>query len=153
MSQLRRRQIHAQPGGLLRYSWENASEFQPALGKADALLAWLSLQPNAENIADHNEPTIPPGVLARWPFWSGKPQVGAVRQEGDGAHRFLICSVCSTEWAYGKSAVRHVGKKLKISLRFTRQASSPCSSRALQHLPPLHQDRRPHQERPCGSGC
>ncbi len=32
----------------------------------------------------------------------GKPQVGVLRQEGDGAKRFLICSLCSTEWAYGR---------------------------------------------------
>jgi FdhE protein len=101
---------------LLRYSWEDASEFQPALGKADALLAWLFLQPYAENLADHNEPTTPPGVLARCPFCSGKPQVGAVRQEGGGARRFLICSVCSTEWAYGQISCPACGEEVEDKL-------------------------------------
>jgi FdhE protein len=30
----------------------------------------------------------------------GKPQVGALRPEGDGGKRSLICSLCATEWTY-----------------------------------------------------
>ena len=86
---------------LLISAWENGSEFQPA-GNPESLLAWLFLQPYAENLADHNTRTPLRGTPVRCPFCLGKPQVGALRQEGDGAKRFLICSLCSTEWAYGR---------------------------------------------------
>jgi FdhE protein len=86
---------------LLISAWENASEFQPA-GNSESLLAWLFLQPYAENLADHNTRTPLRGTPVRCPFCLGKPQVGALRQEGDGAKRFLICSLCSTEWSYGR---------------------------------------------------
>jgi FdhE protein len=87
---------------LLLSAWENASDFQPALANAESLLAWLFLQPYAENFADHNAHAPLRGTPARCPFCLGKPQVGVLRPEGVGAKRFLICSLCSTEWAYGR---------------------------------------------------
>ena len=87
---------------LLISAWENASDFQPALANAESLLAWLFLQPYAENLADHNAHAPLHGTTAHCPFCLGKPQVGVLRPEGDGAKRFLICSLCSTEWAYGR---------------------------------------------------
>lgn len=82
--------------------WEKASDFQPALANPESLLAWLFLQPYAESLADHNAHAPLHGTTARCPFCLGKPQVGVLRPEGDGAKRFLICSLCSTEWAYGR---------------------------------------------------
>ncbi len=34
------------------------------------------------------------------PFCSHKPAVAALRGEGDGGKRWLVCSLCSTEWEY-----------------------------------------------------
>jgi FdhE protein len=99
------RDLKSQPGGqwqnLLQSTWA-ASDRQPALGKPETLLAWLFLQPNAEYIADYSEATPSHGKQAVCPRCSGRPQVGVLRQEGDGAKRSLICSLCSTEWAYGR---------------------------------------------------
>ena len=87
---------------LLGSCWSDAGEFESAPGESETLLAWLFLQPCAENLAEHCEHASPRGTVARCPVCSGRPQVGVLRPEGDGAKRFLICSVCSTEWAYGR---------------------------------------------------
>jgi FdhE protein len=86
---------------VLTSTWA-ASDFQPAPDKPEALLAWLFLQPYAEYLADYGEKAPSNGMHAVCPRCSGKPQVGVLRQEGDGAKRSLICSLCSTEWAYGR---------------------------------------------------
>jgi len=58
------------------------------------------LQPYAEYCAHHTEHS-PAGAAPRvCPQCGGKPQVGVLRQEGDGAKRSLICSRCLTEWDY-----------------------------------------------------
>jgi FdhE protein len=94
-------QSAGQKQDLLTSTW-TASDFQPAPGKPEALLAWLFLQPYAEYLADYSEAAPSNGKRAVCPRCSGKPQVGVLRQEGDGAKRSLICSLCSTEWAYGR---------------------------------------------------
>jgi formate dehydrogenase accessory protein FdhE len=86
---------------LLTSTWSE-SDFQPAPDKAEPLLAWLFLQPYAEYLADHSEAAHSNGKQAVCPRCSGKPQVGVLRPEGDGSKRSLICSRCSTEWAYGR---------------------------------------------------
>jgi FdhE protein len=99
------RDLKSHPSGqrqtLLQCTWA-ASDFQPAPDKPEALLAWLFLQPYAEYLADYGEKAPSNGMPAVCPRCSGKPQVGVLRQEGDGAKRSLLCSLCSTEWAYGR---------------------------------------------------
>jgi len=82
--------------------WRNASDFQPNSGQPGMLLAWIFLQPHAEYLADHNGGVSREETLAVCPFCSGKPMVGVLRPEGDGAKRSLICSMCATEWTYGR---------------------------------------------------
>ena len=86
---------------LARY-WRRAPDFQPASGDTETLLAWIFLQPYAEYLADHSEPMPRNERVAVCPFCSGRPLVGVLRAEGDGAKRSLICSLCSTEWTYGR---------------------------------------------------
>jgi FdhE protein len=87
---------------LLTSFWRTASDFQPSPGQPEELLAWIFLQPQAEYLADHNGHISRQDTLAVCPFCSGKPIVGVLRPEGDGAKRSLICSMCATEWAYGR---------------------------------------------------
>lgn len=72
-----------------------------SLTEAEALLAWIFLQPYAESLADRTGPVetreTTPSLCPRC---SSRPQVGALRQQGDGAKRSLICSLCATEWDY-----------------------------------------------------
>jgi len=84
----------------LASAWQRATDFTPA--GAEALLAWIFLQPYAECLANGIERTPTSGALPICPFCSAKPVVGVLRPEGDGGKRSLICSLCSTEWPFGR---------------------------------------------------
>lgn len=79
------------------------SEQLPA---AESLIAWTFLQPYAEGIADQaaDQATDQAGPVetqsALCPLCLRRPQVGVLRQLGDGGKRSLICSLCATEWEY-----------------------------------------------------
>jgi FdhE protein len=67
---------------------------------SEIFFARAFLQPYAEFLAAKE---APPAGDYRWPVCPvcrGKPQVGVLRPEGDGAKRSLICSICSNEWDY-----------------------------------------------------
>jgi FdhE protein len=80
--------------------WDASLGSPVNLDPAAALLSWIFLQPYAEYLADHTEWTAPHGTPSVCPLCGGKPQVGALRPEGDGGKRSLICSLCGTEWPY-----------------------------------------------------
>ncbi|HEU4415962.1 MAG TPA: formate dehydrogenase accessory protein FdhE [Candidatus Angelobacter sp.] len=64
-----------------------------------AFFANAVLQPFAECLAEHNTSTTeasPPLC----PFCGSRPQVAVLRPEGDGGKRFLLCSLCGTEWLF-----------------------------------------------------
>src|ERR1700684_288689 len=52
---------------------------------SDQLLAWIFLQPYAEYLAAHREATVLDGTPSTCPLCGGKPVVGVLRTEGDGA--------------------------------------------------------------------
>ena len=57
------------------------------------------LQPYMECLAKRSDlPMV--NSPSTCPFCGEKPQVGVLREEGDGAKRSLICSLCSTEWEF-----------------------------------------------------
>jgi len=57
------------------------------------------LQPYAEYLAERaNASTEASPPLC--PFCGSKPQLAVLRPEGDGAKRFLLCSLCGTEWFF-----------------------------------------------------
>ena len=87
---------------LLYSFWRTASDFELSPGRPEVLLAWIFLQPHAEYLADHDGHISRQEALAVCPFCCGKPIVGVLRPEGDGAKRSLICSMCATEWTYGR---------------------------------------------------
>src|SRR5205807_5328005 len=84
---------------LVRF-WEDGSGGQMNSEPFEAILSWLFLRPYTEYLADHTKSTAPKGTPSLCPLCGGKPQVGALRPEGDGATRSLICSLCATEWEY-----------------------------------------------------
>ncbi len=73
---------------------------ESGISASEGLLSWAFLQPYAEYLADHTEPLAAVGATANCPLCAGRPQVGVLRQEGDGAKRALVCALCSTEWNY-----------------------------------------------------
>ena len=81
--------------------WRHGTQDVATLPAADALLAWVFLQPYAEHLADRTEPTeTQESSPSLCPLCSSGPHVGVLRQQGDGAKRSLICALCATEWEY-----------------------------------------------------
>jgi FdhE protein len=68
--------------------------------EANTLLSWTFLQPYAEYLADYTAHSPIHATPRVCPLCLSKPLVGALRQEGDGGKRSLICSLCATEWHY-----------------------------------------------------
>jgi FdhE protein len=95
-----RTQSAARVEDLFAFHWRKGLNSQPPPSETETLLAWIFLQPYAECLADHSEHRPGNDSLALCPFCGGKPLVGVLRPEGDGAKRFLICALCSTEWAF-----------------------------------------------------
>jgi FdhE protein len=87
---------------ILRDFWEHnsAANLQPA----EELISRLFLQPYAEYLAGHSEWTSRDSTASTCPLCGSKPLVGALRPEGDGGKRSLICSLCAMEWEYGRIA-------------------------------------------------
>jgi formate dehydrogenase accessory protein FdhE len=71
-----------------------------AVTYSDRVLAWIFLQPYAEYLADHREISTVDGAPSTCPLCGGKPIVGVLRSEGDGAKKSLICMLCAHEWAF-----------------------------------------------------
>lgn len=86
---------------------EKSSNLQPP----HALISWLFLQPFAEYLADHDQGISAEGTSSRCPFCAGRPIVGALRQEGDGAKRSLICALCAKEWDYRRIVCPSCGEE------------------------------------------
>jgi len=86
---------------LVRF-WEDGSGAQTNSDSEpfEGMLSWLFLQPYAQYLADHTDSNPPIGTPSTCPLCGGKPAVGALRPEGDGAKRSLICALCGTEWDY-----------------------------------------------------
>jgi formate dehydrogenase accessory protein FdhE len=71
-----------------------------AVTYSDRVLAWIFLQPYAECLADHREDAYRDGTPLTCPLCGGKPAVGVLRSEGDGAKKSLICMLCAHEWLF-----------------------------------------------------
>ena len=108
---------------LLSSFWRTASDFEISPERSEVLLAWIFLQPQAEYLADHDGHISRHENLAVCPFCSGKPIVGVLRPEGDGAKRSLICSMCATEWTYGRIICPACGEEAveKLAIYTTSQ--------------------------------
>jgi FdhE protein len=83
---------------LLTGLWQHEVES----GDLSAEYAFFSsalLQPFAEYLAEKtNSATEASPPIC--PFCGSKPQLAVLRPEGDGAKRFLLCSLCGTEWFF-----------------------------------------------------
>ena len=91
-------QTAADRESLLLVYWEgNAGDASPT--PADVFFARVLLQPFAESLATRG-PIDAQSDSGTCPFCSHKPAVAALRGEGDGGKRWLVCSLCSTEWEY-----------------------------------------------------
>jgi FdhE protein len=83
---------------LLRF-WQDGAAVTRDSEPFAELASWLFLQPYAEYLADHTD-SVPSGASSTCPLCGSRPQVGALKPEGDGAKRSLVCALCGTEWEY-----------------------------------------------------
>ena len=80
------------------------------------------LQPYAEYLVDQREVELPRFGAHKCPICGGKPQVGVLREEGHGAKRSLVCSLCLTEWDYRRVVCPACGEE-----RFDKLATYTAS--------------------------
>ena len=67
---------------------------------AHAFFARALLQPYAEKLAANLPQPPPAGDRFACPICGSRPQTAVLRPEGDGGKRFLLCSLCLTEWEF-----------------------------------------------------
>jgi hypothetical protein len=85
---------------------------------AESLLAWIFLQPYAEYLADHRELETLDGTPSTCPLCGGKPIVGVLRSEGDGAKKSLICMLCAYEWNFRRIYCPACGEEREPQMAF-----------------------------------
>jgi FdhE protein len=66
----------------------------------NSFFARVLIQPYAESLAAAYPPHPPGSAGSVCPICEGRPQAAVLRPEGDGGKRFLLCSVCLTEWEF-----------------------------------------------------
>ncbi|HYL91657.1 MAG TPA: formate dehydrogenase accessory protein FdhE, partial [Alphaproteobacteria bacterium] len=98
---------------LLGHVWQPKGAVQ--LTAEQAFFAQALLQPYAEYLASKAAPAAGP-EQALCPFCGSRPQVAVLRPEGDGGRRSLMCSLCSTEWAFRRVACPSCGEENKDHL-------------------------------------
>jgi FdhE protein len=79
-----------------------------------AFFARVLLQAQTEEKARATE--IQASVQPRCPFCGEKPVAAVLRPEGDGAKRFLLCSLCFTEWEFRRLLCPSCGEEDKDKL-------------------------------------
>ena len=97
--------------------WKGAADSHDSLPR-ERLLAWIFLQPYAEYLADHRENTIVDGTPSTCPLCGGKPIVGVLRSEGDGAKKSLICMLCAHEWNFRRIYCPACGEEREPQMAF-----------------------------------
>jgi FdhE protein len=100
---------------LLSGYWEDPAGNDKASNEAGRFYARVLLQPYAEYLASRG-PLDAETTEAVCPFCSARPVVGVLRGEGDGAKRWLLCSMCSTEWQYRRVICPNCGEQDKDRL-------------------------------------
>jgi FdhE protein len=83
--------------------------------EAGKVFARVLIQPYAEFLASRGSIDLQ-GSEAVCPFCGAPPVAGVLRDEGDGAGRWLLCSVCSTEWPFRRVVCPSCGEQEKGNL-------------------------------------
>jgi formate dehydrogenase accessory protein FdhE len=85
---------------------------------SDRSLAWIFLQPYAEYLAKHREIASAEGTPLTCPMCDGKPIVGLLGPEGDGAKKSLICMLCAHEWTFRRIFCPACGEEREPQMAF-----------------------------------
>ncbi len=109
-------------GDLLVGVWER----DEALDPAGRFYARVLLQPFAEYLASRGDIQAD-ATSASCPFCTARPVAAVLRGEGDGGKRWLLCSLCSTEWQYRRVLCPGCGEEDKDKLPIYRAAEFPSA--------------------------
>ncbi len=105
---------------LLFACWEDPTGNESACSEAGRFYARVLLQPYAEHLASRGSIAMDAphadASEAACPFCSARPVAGVLRGEGDGAKRWLLCSLCSTEWQFRRVVCPNCGEQDKDRL-------------------------------------
>ena len=74
------------------------------------------LEPYAEYLAEHSDLPLIEVTPNVCPLCESRPQLGVLRPEGEGARRSLVCSLCATEWRFGRILCPACGESSEIHL-------------------------------------
>jgi formate dehydrogenase accessory protein FdhE len=96
---------------LVRRSTPNPAEGDPM----HAFYARVMAQADAASRSVHFR-TAPVGSRRLSPCCNEKPVAAVLRPEGDGAKRFLLCSLCFTEWEFHRLLCPNCGEEDKDKL-------------------------------------
>jgi FdhE protein len=88
---------------------------EPAADERARFVARALLQPFAEALAGRGTPTVDAssGIC---PFCGARPLAAVLRGEGDGGKRYLVCSLCATEWEFRRILCASCGEENKDHL-------------------------------------
>jgi FdhE protein len=107
---------------LLSAAWERGEVVEPA----GRFYARVLLQPFAEYLASRGDIQAS-GAGPCCPFCNARPVAGVLRGEGDGGKRWLLCSLCATEWEYRRVLCPGCGEENKDKLPIYRAAEFPAA--------------------------
>lgn len=97
---------------LLQAAWEDGADAADPYAR---FFTRVLLQPYAEYLASRADVPAPPETRT-CPFCNARPVAGVLRGEGDGAKRWLLCSLCSTEWPFRRVLCPACGEENKDKL-------------------------------------
>ncbi len=100
---------------LLQSAWEEGVAHTLAADPYGRFFARVLLQPFAEYLASRGDIRAEPEARV-CPFCSSWPVGGVLHPEGDGAKRWLLCAVCSTEWPFRRQLCWNCGEENKDKL-------------------------------------
>jgi FdhE protein len=107
---------------LLASVWEGGEAIDPA----GRFYARVLLQPFAESLASRGDVSAS-SAGPTCPFCNARPVAGVLRSEGDGGKRWLLCSLCSTEWQYRRVLCPGCGEENKDKLPIYTAAEFPAA--------------------------
>jgi FdhE protein len=107
---------------LLLAAWEGREVLDPPA----RFYARVLLQPFAEYLASRGNVSAT-GAGPTCPFCNARPVAGVLRGEGEGAKRWLLCSLCSTEWQYRRVLCPGCGEENKDKLPIYTAAEFPAA--------------------------
>ncbi len=99
---------------------------EPNVPTSNNFFARVLLQSQAEHLAATHKPPSVNSSSSFCPVCGARPQLAVLRPEGDGGKRFLLCSLCATEWEFRRILCPVCGEVDHQKLpRYTAEDMSP----------------------------